>query len=261
MEWNPFRWYVEFWIEMGPPFFKSGYTLEAVGVSPDADPDVFAEIFGDELYTIFWNHTVVPTKAIIAEMLWRFDNGVAGVIPDWVLDHCFWDWTMEWFGFNLRMIIELFSNPKAVFFLIYGYDAECFDVYMNLFLKFKMVFLILAAWIGYLFALIIRFITMIIWWILLFIFEIMNWIMINICIPIFKILWPIIEFFFTIYYWIMYIFWMIVWWFIMIWWLIYDFFYSIFWMIFCFFLWLHDFIWSLWWMLFDILWPIFYWIL
>jgi len=259
MEWNPLRWYVEFWINLGPPFFNSGYTLESIPASPDDTG--FAEIFGEELYTIYYNHVVVPPKAIIAEMLWRYENGVKGFIPDWILDHCVWDWVYEYFGFNLRMLIDLFTDPRAVFYLIYGVEAECFDVYLNLHMKFMMFFLILGSWIGYLFALLIRFFTLIIWWLIYFFIEIINWIILNIFIPIFQLLWPIIEFFFTIYYWIMYIFWMIVWWIIAVWWLIYDFFYSIFWMIFCFFLFLHDFLWSIWWMIFDILWPIFYWIL
>ena len=206
-EYNPFYFWVKFWINLGDPFFKSGYALEAYGVVPDED--IFSEIFGMELYIIYYNHLVTATKAIIAEIFWRYENGVMAAFPDWIRNHCIWTWICETFGFCWDFTLP---DYKTIFFWIYGYEAECFDVIMKMYLKFVMVWLILFSWLGYIAHLIVRFITLIIWWILYLIFEIMAWIILNIFIPIIELLWPIIEFFMLIWYYIMLVFWMIWYW-------------------------------------------------
>ena len=47
---NPLRFIIQFYIDLGQPFWMSGASLGIT--TPDAD--IFSEIFGMEIYTIFW---------------------------------------------------------------------------------------------------------------------------------------------------------------------------------------------------------------
>lgn len=185
---------------MGDPFWKSGATL---GFGSAPTDDIFADIFGSELYDVFWNHLVEPAKTVIEEIFYREQEGVMGAIPDWIRNHCFWDWLYATFGIGFDFFFPDF--PTIVSWII-GFVPECFDVQMTLKWKFAMVYLIIFSWIAFFFLHIIRFITLIIYFILYWVFWIMSWIInlmleirlwihLNIVVPIIQLLWPVIEFF------------------------------------------------------------------
>jgi len=90
---NPFEMAINFYIELGDPFYKSGATFSYS--SPD--DDMFAGIFmvddgSLDIYEVFWRWLVDPAKWILEVMFWRILNGVQGSLPDWIVNHCFWDW-------------------------------------------------------------------------------------------------------------------------------------------------------------------------
>jgi len=182
---NPFRFIIQFYIDLGEPFWMSGAQLGIT--TPEAD--IFSEIFGMEVYTIFWQWLVDPAITILEEIFFRLKGGVLAAIPQWIVNHCFWDWFRSVFGFTPWDLIEDFD---WVYFLIIGFKPECINTQIQLHLKFLQVFLILFGWIAWIFLMIFRFIFVliffIIYWVLTFfkfIFDFILYIMLQIWLYIF----------------------------------------------------------------------------
>lgn len=256
----PFRMAVQKMIDLGEPFFISGATLET-GSPPD---DVFLQVFGDDLYGLYWNHLVDPAKVIIAEMFARILGNLnpAASIPDWFKNHCFWDW--------LGITFEIPTQAMLVSWMI-GFEPECFGVIAGLRWKMVRFWLVLFGWIAYIILWIVRFIVMIVllivWaivWVINFFWEIILaikvWIEMNIILPILRLLWPIWQFFLQLKIWILEILLLPIQWLLLIHFIIFNFLWSIKMAIFCFFIWLHDYLWSIYWsihqFIWDLLWPI-----
>ena len=185
-------------------------------------------------------------------MFWRILNGIDGLIPGWVTDHCIWDWL----GIELK-----FPTPPEMFALFFGYEPECFGVQMALKWKMIQVWLMVFGWIAWIFLVIIRFIELLVFWILYWVIWIMQ-IIINFII---EILWPVIAFFIWLYLMIVWIIKIPIYWIWFVLMIIWNFFLSIYLIILCFFIWLHDFLWSIFWyvvnFIFELVWPIIYWII
>lgn len=179
---NPLFWFAE-WAGQSIWFKGSGLS----GCSSPAD-DIFLEIFGDEIYGAFYNHLVYTFTPITNEIVYRYENGLNAMIPDWF---------PEWIRFP--------TIPQMVSWTI-GFEPECYGVYNGLYEKFLRLFLIIFGWISMIFVYLIRFVTLIVYtiiwffisiqsWFIDLIIEINLWIKINIWQPIIEFFWPVIEFF------------------------------------------------------------------
>lgn len=145
---NPFAWFAT-WFD-GFIYRKSTF------IGTDSPPDdIFNEIFGSELYGIFYSHLIYTLKPFIAEIKWRLANGVdLSWLPDW-----------------LQPYLTIPEIDTLMMWFI-GFKPECIGVQMGMYAKLIQVILLIPAWIFYIFLFIIRFISLVIYWIIFFVFGI-----------------------------------------------------------------------------------------
>jgi hypothetical protein len=79
-KYNPLRFMIQFYIDLGEPFWMSGASLGTT----TPDEDLFSEIFTMEIYTIFWQWLVDPATTVLEEIFFRLKGGITGAIPGWI---------------------------------------------------------------------------------------------------------------------------------------------------------------------------------
>merc|ERR1711939_1100570 len=112
-------------------------------------------------------------------------------------DHCVWDWVYEYFGFNLRMLIDIFNWIILnifipIFQLLWPIIEFFFTIYYWIMYIFWMI-----VWMIFCFFLFLHDFLWSIWWM------------------IFDILWPI-------FYWILQVLWFIPYWIMYIWYYVWN---------------------------------------
>jgi len=258
---NPLWWFAE-WTQT-PSFFQALFFKSTASLSGSPPDDIFNEIFGAELYGVFYNHWIITARPIIEEIKWRIAN------KEEIIAHPKLVWFLNLFGLEI-------PTPQMLISWFIGFEPECYGVQQAMYMKLIRVFLLIPAWIFYIVLFIIRFISLAIYWIVWFLFSIQslifdfifmifNWIHLNIYMPIYTLMLPVFQFFWSIYFYIQWIIMIPFNFLLAIHFIIWNFLMSIQWIIACFFLWLHDWLWSIYWFvvmfLWNLIWPIIQWII